>query len=26
DFFNLVGMAQWRELDDRCARKDPSWA
>jgi 2-methylisocitrate lyase-like PEP mutase family enzyme len=22
DFFNLVGVAQWRELDDRCARKD----
>jgi 2-methylisocitrate lyase-like PEP mutase family enzyme len=26
DFFNLVGMGQWLELDTRYARKDPSWA
>lgn len=26
DFFNLVGMAEWLELDARYARKDPSWA
>ena len=26
DFFNLVGMAEWLELDTRYARKDPSWA
>ena len=26
DFFDLVGMAEWLELDTRYARKDPSWA
>jgi len=26
DFFNLVGMGQWLELDTKYARKDPSWA
>ncbi len=26
DFFNLVGMAEWLALDDKYARKDPSWA
>ena len=26
DFFNLVGMAEWLELDNKHARKDPSWA
>jgi 2-methylisocitrate lyase-like PEP mutase family enzyme len=26
EFFNLVGMAEWRKLDDKYARKDPSWA
>src|SRR6201993_5602239 len=26
DFFNLVGMAQWLELDTKYARRDPSWA
>jgi hypothetical protein len=26
DFFNLVGMAEWLELDTKFARKDPSWA
>ncbi len=26
DFFNLVGMGQWLELDAKYARKDPSWA
>src|SRR5262249_9111095 len=27
DFFDLVGMAQWRELDDKYAHsQDPSWA
>jgi hypothetical protein len=26
DFFNLVGMAEWLELDTRHAHKDPSWA
>src|ERR1700739_3249686 len=26
DFFNLVGMAQWLQLDTKYARKDPSWA
>src|ERR1700753_288951 len=26
DFFNLVGLAEWLELDTRYARKDPSWA
>jgi len=26
DFFNLVGMAQWLELDTKYASKDPSWA
>jgi 2-methylisocitrate lyase-like PEP mutase family enzyme len=26
DFFNLVGMAEWLELDTRYARKDSSWA
>ncbi|MBV8787687.1 MAG: isocitrate lyase/PEP mutase family protein [Mycobacterium sp.] len=26
DFFNMVGMAEWLELDTRYARKDPSWA
>ncbi|OBH05584.1 MULTISPECIES: oxaloacetate decarboxylase [unclassified Mycobacterium] len=26
DFFNLVGMAEWLELDTRYARRDPSWA
>jgi 2-methylisocitrate lyase-like PEP mutase family enzyme len=26
DFFNLVGMAQWLELDAKYAPKDPSWA
>ncbi len=26
DFFNLLGMAEWLELDARYARKDPSWA
>jgi 2-methylisocitrate lyase-like PEP mutase family enzyme len=26
DFFNLVGMAEWLELDTKYARKDPSWA
>jgi 2-methylisocitrate lyase-like PEP mutase family enzyme len=26
DFFNLVGMGQWLELDARYAHKDPSWA
>ena len=26
DFFNLVGMAEWLELDDRYASKDSSWA
>ena len=26
DFFNLVGMAEWFELDAKYARKDPSWA
>ncbi|BBZ43204.1 isocitrate lyase/PEP mutase family protein [Mycobacterium parmense] len=26
DFFNLVGMAEWRELDRKFARKDASWA
>ncbi len=26
DFFNLLGMAEWLELDSKYARKDPSWA
>jgi 2-methylisocitrate lyase-like PEP mutase family enzyme len=27
DFFNLVGMTEWRDLDERLARKEtPSWA
>jgi 2-methylisocitrate lyase-like PEP mutase family enzyme len=26
DFFNLVGMAEWLELDAKYASKDPSWA
>jgi len=26
DFFNLVGMAEWLELDTKHARKDASWA
>jgi 2-methylisocitrate lyase-like PEP mutase family enzyme len=26
DFFNLVGMSEWLELDTRYATKDPSWA
>ena len=26
DFFNLVGMGEWLELDTRYARKDASWA
>jgi 2-methylisocitrate lyase-like PEP mutase family enzyme len=26
DFFNLVGMAEWRELDERLASKVASWA
>jgi 2-methylisocitrate lyase-like PEP mutase family enzyme len=27
DFFNLVGLAEWRELDDKYAHtKDRSWA
>src|ERR1700758_2785856 len=26
DFFNLFGMAEWLELDNKYARKDPSWA
>jgi 2-methylisocitrate lyase-like PEP mutase family enzyme len=26
DFFNLVGMAEWLELDAKYATKDPSWA
>jgi 2-methylisocitrate lyase-like PEP mutase family enzyme len=26
DFFNLVGMAEWLELDTKYAPKDPSWA
>jgi 2-methylisocitrate lyase-like PEP mutase family enzyme len=26
DFFNLVGMAEWLELDTKYARKDPLWA
>jgi 2-methylisocitrate lyase-like PEP mutase family enzyme len=26
EFFNLVGMAEWLELDTKYARKDPSWA
>jgi len=26
DFFNLVGMAEWLQLDTKYARKDPSWA
>lgn len=26
DFFNLLGMAEWLELDTRYARKDASWA
>ncbi|HEV7580707.1 MAG TPA: isocitrate lyase/PEP mutase family protein [Mycobacterium sp.] len=26
DFFNLVGMAEWLELDTKYARRDPSWA
>jgi hypothetical protein len=26
DFFNLVGMAEWLELDNKYARKDPTWA
>jgi len=26
DFFNLVGMGQWLELDAKYPRKDPSWA
>ncbi|OBA62288.1 carboxyvinyl-carboxyphosphonate phosphorylmutase [Mycobacterium sp. 1100029.7] len=26
DFFNLVGMAEWLELDTRYAAKDASWA
>jgi 2-methylisocitrate lyase-like PEP mutase family enzyme len=26
DFFNLVGMAEWLELDTKYAHKDPSWA
>jgi 2-methylisocitrate lyase-like PEP mutase family enzyme len=26
DFFNLVGMAEWLELDTKYASKDPSWA
>ncbi len=26
DFFNLVGMAEWLELDTKYAGKDPSWA
>ena len=26
DFFNLVGMGQWLELDARYAHKDKSWA
>jgi hypothetical protein len=25
-FFNLLGMAEWLELDARHARKDASWA
>jgi 2-methylisocitrate lyase-like PEP mutase family enzyme len=26
DFFNLVGMSEWLELDAKYAPKDPSWA
>jgi 2-methylisocitrate lyase-like PEP mutase family enzyme len=26
DFFNLFGMAEWLELDNKYARKDPTWA
>jgi hypothetical protein len=26
DFFNLVGMAEWLELDAEHARKETSWA
>jgi 2-methylisocitrate lyase-like PEP mutase family enzyme len=26
DFFNLVGMAEWLDLDTKYAPKDPSWA
>ena len=26
DFFNLVGMAEWLELDANHARKETSWA
>jgi 2-methylisocitrate lyase-like PEP mutase family enzyme len=26
DFFNLVGMAEWLDLDNKYARKDSSWA
>jgi 2-methylisocitrate lyase-like PEP mutase family enzyme len=26
DFFNLVGMAEWRQLDERLASKEASWA
>jgi 2-methylisocitrate lyase-like PEP mutase family enzyme len=26
DFFNLLGMAEWLDLDSRYARKDASWA
>ncbi|BBX62467.1 carboxyvinyl-carboxyphosphonate phosphorylmutase [Mycobacterium saskatchewanense] len=26
DFFNLVGMSEWLDLDTRYARKDASWA
>jgi 2-methylisocitrate lyase-like PEP mutase family enzyme len=26
DFFNLVGMAEWLELDAKHAPKDPLWA
>jgi len=26
DFFNMVGMAEWLELDAKYAGKDPSWA
>jgi 2-methylisocitrate lyase-like PEP mutase family enzyme len=26
DFFNLVGMAEWLQLDAKHAAKDPSWA
>ncbi|GBG39950.1 isocitrate lyase/PEP mutase family protein [Mycobacterium montefiorense] len=26
DFFNLIGMSEWLELDTKHAQKDPSWA